>query len=77
MSYSEEEKRSFCIGYIIEYLNTLDTWAKFKTFKDGISSAKLNAKLKKAYQDAQIADDIIISSAQEKKVNDSEMESEF
>ena len=77
MSYNDEEKRSFCIGYIIEYLNTLDTWDKFKNFVNGVTPEKIKLKLKTAFAYAQSQDNVVISSAQEKKVNDSEMESEI
>jgi len=57
MSYSDEEKRAFSISYIIAHLNTLDTFAKFKTFVNGVSSAKIKTKLKEAFQNAQVEDD--------------------
>lgn len=77
MSYSDEEKRAFCIAKIVEHLNTLDTWTKFKTFINGITKAKLKALLKQAFIDAQASGDLVISSAQEKKANDAEMASEI
>jgi len=77
MSYVNEEKRAFCIGAIIRHLNTLDTWDKFKVFVNGVTPAKLKAKLKKAYQDGQVEADLVITSVQEKKTNDAEMESEI
>jgi len=75
--YSDEEKRSFCISKIVEYLNGLDTWDKFKTFINGITRAKIKALLKQAYVDAQAQGDITINEAQAKKANDAEMENEI
>jgi len=77
MSCLKEEKRSFCVGEIIKKLNTLDTWEKFVDFINTLTKAKLKATLKKAYQDAQVEDDLVISSAQEKKLADEAMESEI
>jgi len=77
MSYADEEKRAFCIGKIIEFLNTLDTWEKFKAFVIGVSPDKLKAKLIEGHQDAQVEDDLVISSAQEKKIADETMVNEI
>jgi len=77
MNYADEEKRAFCVGYIIEYLNTLDTWPKFCAFINEVTPAKIKSKLKKGWQDAQLQDDIVIASAQEKKSKDKKMELEI
>ncbi|MBA7607306.1 hypothetical protein ES703_14465 [subsurface metagenome] len=73
MSYVDEEKRAFCISKIIEHLNTLDTWEKFKTFVNGITSQKIKTKLKEAYLKAGDEGTIAIESAQTKKDNDESM----
>jgi len=75
--YVDEEKRAFCISEIIKKLNTLDTWEKFVDFINTLTKAKLKATLKKAYQDAQIEGDLVIGSAQEKKIADEAMENEI
>lgn len=77
MAHSDEEIRAFCISYIIEHLNTLDTKEKFIVFVNGITPDKLKTKLKEAYQNAQLKGNTVITSAQEKKANDAEMESEI
>ena len=73
MLFNAEEKRSFCISKIIEHLNTLDTWEKFKIFVNGISPEKIKAKLKEAYQNALVEGDLVIGSAQDKKIADEDM----
>ena len=77
MNYLDEEKRAFCIGKIIEHLNTLDTWEKFKVFVRGVTSQKIKAKLKEAYQDARTEGDLVIGSAQEKRLADEAMVNEI
>jgi len=77
MSYVDEEKRAFCISYIIEYLNTLDTNEKFIAFVNGVTPDKIKTKLKQAFQNAQVEGDGTIASAQEKQANDVEMVSEI
>lgn len=77
MSFVDEEKRAFCASEIIKALNELDTWEKFKVFIDTISKAKIKARLKQAYKDAQAQGDLDISDAQARKANDAEMESEI
>jgi len=77
MSYTDEEKRAFCISKIVEHLNTLDTWTKFKAFINAITRAKVKGLLKQAFIDAQAKGDLTITTAQEKKANDAEMENEI
>ena len=77
MSYNDEEKRAFCIGYIIEHLNTLDTWDKFKNFVNGVTPEKIKTKLKTAFQNAQIQDAIDIQAAIDKEDKNAAMDSEI
>lgn len=73
MEYSDEEKRSFCVGHFIKHLNTLDTLDKFIAFVKGISPTKIKAKLKEAYLKEGDDGTIIIDNAQVKKDNDESM----
>ena len=77
MDYTNEEKRVFCISRIMEFLNTLDTWEKFTDFVNTVSKAKFKARLKQAYLDAQDKGDLVIGSAQEKKIADEAMINEI
>jgi len=74
MSYVDEEKRSFSIGYIIRELNTLDTLAKYNNFVDTISKSILEKIVKEGFKSEKSKTDLKISNLEQKKINDSEME---
>lgn len=77
MAYTDDEKRNFCVGVIVKYLNSLNTWDKFKTFVNEVTKEKLKTKLKEAYQLAQTQDDTAIILIEEKRANDGIMLSEI
>ena len=77
MGYSDKEKLGFCKSQVIQYVQKIETWTDFKTFVNGITSAKLKTKLKKAYQNAIIENDKSITQHGIKKSNSQAMDSEI
>jgi len=77
MQHSDVEKKAFCYRKIVRVLDKIDTWEEMKTFINAISPAKLKTLLKNAYKEAQDLDDIAVTQAQEKKVADTEAETEM
>ena len=77
MIYTDEEKRSFIISRISEYLNTLDSFDKVKIFIKGVTPEKIKAKLKEAYEKASLENSVVVENAQDKKVADEAMITEI